>query len=1036
MRIEELVLHGFKSFAERTVLPMLPGVTAVVGPNGSGKSNLVEAIRFASGIRTQRLRGGAPEDLVFQGAPGRRPAGFAEVRLRIVGERRLELSRRLYRDGRQEVRLNGRRASLKELSLALAGTGLGPGGGAVIGQGQVARVLEAPPERLRAYLVEAAGLAEVEARIQEAEAKLAQARARLEEETARLAELERARVRLEEEARAARRARELEAERLALRRGLLASRLEEARRAAKAARARADRARKEAEARRAEAAFARKEADLLARRHQALHEDESLLLELRSALAAEVRGLRERIRLLEENLALLLRRERELAGRLRSLPSRPEEPAPGADLAAIEARLRELKARQKALRAELAAAERAHRHYLEALARYRAARATYEAALKERRQEARRLWALEAELAEKLPRLLALRREAKRLGEAIQRLEAERQAKTAELAALNAERERLARAVEEGRGLAEGPKRLLRAGLPGVVGAVAGLLDFPPELKEAAEAALGGRLGWIVVEDEAALKAAVAWLKAQGLRATLLARTLARPPEERPVPPCPGILGRLRDWVRFDDPRLTRTVVGETLLAEDLDAALLCFKRHPRRIVTRDGTLLEPSGAVSGGRARRHGLLEAPARLAELEEEAKRLRDELMTLEAKLKDLKARQPDTGGLAQEVAGIWEELAVLHRSLARPLVEPGAPPEPVPEPDWEALLRLEEAIAALEAERARAEAWARFQAAEAERPAIEAELGAVRGQRAEAEAYLERLKATQDALKARAAQVETALKEVRTALGELARAHERRLLEEARARDAAERAQAEAEAAELEAARKEAQAEAIAEELKGLPPGPAAPGGMARLRAVERELASLGPVNFRAEVELEALLERIGVQRGRLEEAQAAHDRLKAFLGGLRGDFDRRLTDAERRLRTAFAHYVRALLGGEGKLLRKDGGLTLELAPAGKRVRALGLLSTGEKTMGALSLLFALAEVREGGLPIAVLDEVDAALDEANLARFVHFLKGFKKGRQVLIVTHQKRTLEAADAVFGVTHVEGVSRVYTLRRGEAG
>ena len=540
MRIEELVLHGFKSFAERTVLPILPGVTAVVGPNGSGKSNLVEAIRFVAGARTRRLRGGGPEDLVFQGAPGRRPAGFAEVRLRIVGERRLELSRRLYRDGRQEVRLDGRRASLKELSLALAGTGLGPGGGAVIGQGQVAGVLEAPPERLLAFLVEAAGLAEVEARIQEAEAKLALARARLEEETARLSELEHARVRLEEEARAARRARELEAERLALRRGLLASRLEEARRAAKAARL--------ASSRRAEAAFARREADLLARRHQAVREDEARLAELRSALAAEARGLGERTRLFEEHLALLSRRERELA-------------------------------------------ERAHRRYLEALARHRAARAAYEAALKERRQEARRLWALEAELAEKLPRLLALRREAERLGEAIQRLEARRRALSTELAALEAERDRLVRAVEEGRGLAEGPRRLLQAGLPGVVGAVAGLLDFPPELKEAAEAALGGRLGWVVVEDEAAIKAAVAWLKARGLRATLLARTLARPPEERPVPPCPGILGRLREWVRFDDPRLTRAVVGETLLAEDLDAALHCFKRHPRRIVTRDGAL-------------------------------------------------------------------------------------------------------------------------------------------------------------------------------------------------------------------------------------------------------------------------------------------------------------------------------------------------------------------------------------------------------------------------------------------------------------
>ena len=84
--------------------------------------------------------------------------------------------------------------------------------------------------------------------------------------------------------------------------------------------------------------------------------------------------------------------------------------------------------------------------------------------------------------------------------------------------------------------------------------------------------------------------------------------------------------------------------------------------------------------------------------------------------------------------------------------------------------------------------------------------------------------------------------------------------------------------------------------------------------------------------------------------------------------------------------------------------------------------------GEKTLGALAFLFALGEL-QGGLPLAVLDEVDAALDEANLLRFARFLNS---GRQFLLVTHQKRTMEACHALYGVTAEGGVSRVYSIRK----
>lgn len=1031
MRIDRLVLHGFKSFADRTEVVLLPGVTAVVGPNGSGKSNLVEAVRFVVGARAARLRARGADELVFQGSPTRRPAGFAEVRLALAAPVPLEIQRRVYRDGQQEVRLNGARASLRQVAQALAGSGLGPSGAAIIGQGQVAAVLEAPPDRLLAALVEAAGLAGVEVQAREAAARLAEAEARLAERTARVEELEARKAALDREVENVQRARALTRERLGVHRYLLAQALAQAE--ADIAAARKREAQALAELKRLTAEEERLEAERAAliqriRERQGFPSLAPLRAE-KKRLAEQIRSLAREVRLLEEQVARI---EKELAN-LPPLPVPPGKPARSEEeLAEAEAAL---KARVRAEEKRLSEARKRWARYLEASARYQAALAAHRSAQAERERleaERERLGAL----VEQKSQLLAEREaEARKLVGRRTGLVEGRNRLRAELRAIAREREREERALHR----AAGPREILAAGLPGVLGSVAGLLVFPPDLKRAAEAALGARLDWVLVEDEAALRQAVRWLKTRGLSATLLARDLAQPPVERPVPRHPGIEGRLREWVKIPgEDRLTRTVVGETLLARDLDAALGAFRERPSRIVTRDGERLEPTGAVSTGRTLR-GTLDARARILELAAAEERVQSQLDRVERALKALH-HPPDLAPLREELAALVAELRGVEAALRRlPKGPEPSPPEPVPEPSEDALRALRAERERLLAEREALLAWNRYQDLKRrhqQAPALREELASRRAERDRRQRAMDHARDLVAALEGTLARLETAARLRDEVQRELATTLERLEAEIAGIRRRREAARSAIESAKIERTRREVAWEAARKELAQLPPGPEIPGDRARIKAIEAELAALGPLNYRAEAERNELEVRLERERAELEEARAAWRRIEELLTGVRREFDRRLREARETLARRFAHYATELLGGTGTVEVTAGGLRLALAPEGKRVRALRLLSTGEKTMGALALLFALAEVREGGLPIVILDEVDAALDEANLARFARFLERFKTGRQILLVTHQKRTLEAADAVLGVTSQGGVSRVYGLARRPVG
>src|SRR5689334_12911673 len=186
MRLKKLILHGFKSFADRTEFVFDSPITGIVGPNGCGKSNVVDGFKWVLGEQSAKsLRGDAMMDVIFNGSSARKPAGMSEVVMVFENPKRADdtrtlnldadevaVGRRLFRDGTSEYQINAKAARLKDIRELFLDTGVGVDAYSVIEQGRVAALLEASPEERRLIFEEAAGISKFKQRKKESQRKL------------------------------------------------------------------------------------------------------------------------------------------------------------------------------------------------------------------------------------------------------------------------------------------------------------------------------------------------------------------------------------------------------------------------------------------------------------------------------------------------------------------------------------------------------------------------------------------------------------------------------------------------------------------------------------------------------------------------------------------------------------------------------------------------------------------------------------------------------------------------------------------------
>ena len=1029
MRLKSLELQGFKSFPDKTVLSFDHPLTAIVGPNGSGKSNISDAIRWVLGEQSVRqLRGGRMEDVIFGGAQGRQRQGFAQVSLTLDGcagllpdgEEEVTVTRRYYRSGESEYYLNRRQVRLRDVNELFMDTGLGQEGYALIGQGRIDEILSAKSTQRREIFEEAAGISHCRHQKEETQRKLERTRENLLRIADKLEELELQRTPLKAQAEKARTYRELREELRVLEISLWMDQLEEQR-------AKSHQLRRDHEASLRDLDRCTREADGL------YAQSEERLLQLQN-LEAQGETLRAQLSQTESDLRAGQQRMALLRGRIQHNQSsshrlRGELAEKSARQAGAEAHLVRQKARHAELRAQAAACREELAQAQEELDRTQAQRRQAQTS----REEAVRRGKDD---------LARCRQQEKQAEEAwmAQRMEEH---------ALGSRVKLLAEMADVYEGYTKGVKTAMGAArqgtLTGVLGPVGELFHVPARYALALETALGGAMQNLLVEDEQAGKAVLQLVKRRdGGRITCLPLTALRPSilREEGLEKEPGVLAVAADLVDCGEQcrPAVQSLLGRTVVVDDLDHGVRLAKRRNYRfpVVTLDGEILRPGGSMTGGSVNRKGGI--LSRAAEGEEAREKLAQARAELRRREEALEQARSDTRKAAAELETLQTQAASSNLDETQSRQEGAVAALREKLAALEAELRaFEPLLAQLTSQRTEAEADKARQETllagyDRENETLEQEIAGLETK----DSRLVEEKAALDSQLHRLTTEKLRLERERTQLDRQARGQNDLQLRLQRASDALEqkRLQASMEESRLldklwdTYAMTHQGAQAVRIPIESLSKA------TRRVGQLGDAIRALGSVNLGAEEEFQRVEERYTYLNDQKTDVETARQELEGVIDGITDEMEEIFLREFTRIQGAFAQTFADLFGGgQGALALEDErdvlncGIEIRVQPPGKTLRTLSLLSGGERSLVAIALYFAMLKVHP--TPFCVVDEIEAALDEANGARFIRYLRDMGRETQFIFITHRRETMEAADLLYGVTmERQGVSKVLKL------
>ena len=1091
-----LTLRGFKSFASATTFEFTPGINAVVGPNGSGKSNVLDALAWVMGEQgAKSLRGGSMKDVIFAGSgeagsgdgAQRAPLGRAKVTLTFdnsdgtlsIPADRVQISRTMFRSGGSEYEINGSPARLADIQDLLSEAGLGQQMHVLVGQGQLDAVLHATAQQRRDMIEQAAGVVKYRRRQEKTSRKLESVASNVTRLSDLVAELDSQLQPLSEQAESAATARQLQARIRQLEAVLLARQLgvlqaEQAQALASETEGtrRAETLKEQLEAARAASAKHQQEQNRLnaevtacQKAVSALRESAARVRTVQSIAAERVRTYR--VELTEATAAARAGYERALE----LLEERREEAERAVEsYASFEERYdAALKNVEKAA-SEVAQTERASGEAAQSRARAQARLDAARAAA----VEATRAYAAAAERAATLREALG-----QSLGEAPAELDTESaeavfDPETGELMDSSSEGTSLLRVLdavqidpEYARAASAALTSLATAALSAPVeGAEVSQLrgdmhgdmrgdagesaakEFSVELPESCATELrelGIRPATEIIEplsedaaalagiDEHALARVTAAL-GERLAGVLFAPDAASAEAALRLLADHNTSGQNTIWRIFDPAGTEHTRYSLLYPAEGASPLeLAAAYRAASQVVTRTRAELdEAEQAVQQAQTAAESAVEAEREAAKAagvaSAEHARARAQAESLEASAQNIQ----------NERARLNERLTAAEESVA-------------------------EARTAYESARTREDSYLAGTGEQAPAATIERRaqrLGEVLAEQvSEREQQLHELsgalKNAQDGLTSTNDEVQDLQAAHAAALTLLARTQTEAARVQERVQALAERArlvtgltleQLEEEYSEQlpvdvpadEASENDA-SENAATETASEATEASTESVRARLKATRAELEALGAINPLALEEYEALSERHAYLNQQIEDLKATRRDLNTVMDEVSSHIAEVFTAAMDDTNTHYRRIFETLFpGGEGHLELDDpsdplnSGVEIHARPAGKKVKRLSLLSGGERSLASLALLIAIYMSRPS--PFYALDEVEAALDDRNLSRLLQVIGELGERSQLIVVTHQKRTMQIAETLYGVSMRGGVSTVLSQQMEE--
>lgn len=1177
MYLKSIEIHGFKSFANKIVFKFHNGITGIVGPNGSGKSNVADAVRWVLGEqRIKQLRGASMQDVIFSGTELRKPLGYAYVAITLDNSDHqlatsfdeVTVARRIYRSGESEYLLNGTPCRLKDVNELFYDTGIGKEGYSIIGQGQIDKILSGKPEERRELFDEAAGIVKFKKRKVAAQKKLEDEKQNLIRVKDILSELEKQIGPLEKQSEAAKiflKKREelktLDVNVFLLENNRLQEQLKSAQE--KFEIASSDLERTTAQYEKIKEEYEQIEGQIEHLGEEIERERTSLTdtSVMRGKLEGEINVLKEQIKSAKSNEEHFRTRktavQKEMEAKLFDKEGiLADKKVIDEQVAQIEAERNE--AREKLLKVQKRIEElnndieSGKNTIIDALN----SRATIKSKLGRYDTMTEQINIRKAELTSRLLRIKSdeaqqeavmakLQQEFEQLNDEIQSLNEQQESSEEKLALLREELagkdkklrdtqvsyhqeksrlEALTNLTERYEGYGGSVKRVMerKDREKGIIGVVADIIKADKKHETAIETALGGNIQNIVTDNEETAKKMISFLKeTKAGRATFLPLTSISNPQEFKMPEVlkeKGVIGMADELVRTDSKyrSVAKAMLGRIVVVDHVDHAVKIARKfdYGIRMVTLEGELLIPGGAISGGAFKNNSnLLGRRREIEELEANVKKHLIEIDVILGEIEQTKANRNKLRLSIEEIKAALQRKFIEQNTARLNVIKAQERKNEASEGSVE--LKNEEReiekqiqdikFSKQEIQKELEDSELLEKQVEQEIRKFQVELDEKRREESDQSAHVsswdvevEKMHQQQDFHQQN---VDRISKEIERYAGELKEIEEgiaksgedtvqkENSIEQIRQTiqvsqttqgDTEKKLSENIEKREQLSLRQKnffADRENLAQQMTGLDKEVYRLGSQkekfqeqlesqinymwdeyeitlsdaASLRdeemndlsamkkgisSLKEQIKKLGDVNVNAIEDYRNLMERYQFLKTQHDDLIEAEKTLEGIIVELDGAMRKQFNEKFAEIGKEFDKVFKELFGGgKGTLeLMEDedileAGIRIIAQPPGKKLQNMMQLSGGEKALTAIALLFAIQNLKPS--PFCLLDEIEAALDENNVARFAKYLHKLTRNTQFIVITHRRGTMEKADRLYGITMQEkGVSTLVSV------